>query len=200
VQNSRGETINQVLDAALSSTARVGSGSPLSDPLATASLFRAARQPGMVLPTVSAFTGRFMTNGGLTAATSTSTQFITPTGLTINVTPSVNATTGVVTFTIVSITQVVTTPTGGSVVVQLTDPLLVGATLTETATSGETSNISIVPQGQTTPLTDAQAQASVQTAVTTAVTTGIGNGSLPAGTQTPSDSPTSTGKFSGSGS
>ena len=52
VQNSRGETINKVLDAALPSATQLGSGSPLTDPLAAVTIYRAGRQPGVVLPSV----------------------------------------------------------------------------------------------------------------------------------------------------
>jgi hypothetical protein len=213
MQNSRGETINQVLDAALRTTTQMGGGSTLTDPLATVAITHAARQPGMVLPTVSSITGRFMATGGPAAGTSGSAQVILPNGLILNLTASTNPTTGVVTYTVTSVQQQVTTPTGTSVLITSTTNAtgtssVIGATVSGVSgITGTNTQVSITLTPAPTagnpnpaPLTPAQTQAAAQADVNAAVQTAVTNGTLPAGTQAPVESPVSTGKFSASGS
>ncbi|MGD0499006.1 MAG: hypothetical protein ABSC23_11280 [Bryobacteraceae bacterium] len=204
VLNSRGETINQVLDNALPAPAQLGSGSPLTDPLAAAAIARASRQPGVVVPTDSVVTGRFQVVGGPTAgAAPTTAQVILPNGQILNLTATTNA--GVTTYTVASVQEVV----GGVTVTTTTDASgLIGATVG--GVSGITPNntqVSVtftpaptVANPNPQPLTPTQAQQAIQADVTAAVNTAITNKQLPAGTTAPAVSPVSTAQFSSSSS
>jgi hypothetical protein len=200
VLNSRGETINRVLDSALPAPAQLGSGSPLTDPLAALAMARSAsRQPGVVLPTTNVMTGSFVSGGNPGAgsvnpvAVPNSAVIILPSGVQINL--SFNTATGA--YTVASIQEVI-----NGVTITSSSGGLVGATVSGltgiTATNTQVS-IGFTPSGSSTPLTPAQIASTIQTSMNTAVQAAVAGGSLPAGTVAPTPSPVITGSFSASG-
>jgi hypothetical protein len=205
IVNSRGETVSQILNAAVPTATPLATGGAVLDPLAAVSVYRANRQPGVVIPSTLALTGVFSANGGGSAG-STGARVILPTGLTLNLTATtVN---GITTYTIASIEQAVITTTSGvtttTVLTMTTDNSnsgLIGATVSglNVTTANPQVNISITPSGSSTPLPAATVQAALQSDVNQAVQTAVNNSQLPAGT-TVTFSPVSTGKFSSSSS
>ncbi len=146
------------------------------------------------------YSGTFISNAG---SGGTGLSILLPSGLTINLAPKTDPNTGVVSYTIASITQEVTQPNGVSVPVQVTTGNLIGATvpaITPQTVSGSTVAVQIIPVGSNTPLTPTQASQAVTTSVTTAVNTAVSNGTLQAGTTPPAPTPVSTGTFSGQSS
>ncbi len=203
VTNSKGETINQILDNALPA------GGPainrVTGPLSEAVVYRSSpsRQVGFMMPDSFAMTGTFVlaAGGPGAAAGASGTSIITPSGLTINLTPVLNSSGQVTGFTVASITTTVTLPNGTTATITATTGVLIGATVsgvTSTTQTGTQVSIQFTPPGSTTPLTPTQAATAVQTMEQIAVNTAINNGSLPPGTQPPSPSPVSTGQFSSS--
>jgi hypothetical protein len=151
--------------------------------------------------------GPTVTGGFLTAPVSLGTvirsdspggglAIFTPTGLVINLTTTVNSTTGAVSYTVTSITQTVTQPNGVQTTVKVTTGPLVGATVGGINPSATTVSISFTPVGSTTPFTGTQASQAVQTAVQAAINAGISDGTIAIGTVPPSPSPAGTGSFS----
>jgi hypothetical protein len=164
-----------------------------------------ATSSAKIAPTAPVITGGFLTapvlEGTLirNASSGGGVAIFTPTGLVINLTPVVNSTTGAVSYTVSSITQTVTQPNGVQTTVQVTTGSLIGASvggITGSTTGGSTVAISFTPAGSTTPLTPSQASSAVQIGVQSAINTGVANGTLAAGTSSPSPSPVSTGTFS----
>lgn len=161
-------------------------------------------QPGAIVPSSAVSVAPF-SSGTFhpSATTGGSASIVTPSGLTINVSPVTN-TSGVITgYTVTSITTTVTEPNGTTVTIQITSGSLVGDTVSGLPTTGQggtTVTVQFTPPGSTTPLTPGQAGQAVQTGLTQAVTTGTQNGTLQPGTQPPTPSPVGTGQFSGSGS
>jgi hypothetical protein len=200
VVNSRGETISRVLSAAIPASAPSGVGTPLVDPLATVSIFRANRQQGVVVPSTSVFTGTFATGGDVMAGASGSARVVLPNGLALNL----NATTvnGVTTYTIASIEQTV----GSTTLTITTDTSgagLIGATVSGISgvASGSSVAITLTPSGSTTPISATTAANAIQTDVNNAVAAAVAAKTLPAGTTAPTMSPVETGEFfSASGS
>jgi hypothetical protein len=112
----------------------------------------------------------------------------------MNLTSVVNSSTGATTYTVSSIQQTITLPGGGTAVVTVTSGTLIGA-----AVGGVTTGtITFTPSGTTTPLTPQQTGSAVQTELQQAVNNAVANGTLPAGTQTPSPAPVVGGQFSAS--
>jgi hypothetical protein len=116
----------------------------------------------------------------------------------LNLTASTNPTTGVVTYTVASITQTVILPGGGTTIVTVSsNNFLIGTTvggITGSTPSGATAQISFTPPGTTTPLPPA----TVSTAITAVQTTAVSQS--PAGSTAPVATSVSTGTFSSSAS
>ena len=156
-----------------------------------------ARKPGAAAPRTGAFTGSF--SPGASAAgigTGTGPRILGPNGVTINLTPVVNSTTGATTYTVSSIQQTIATPGGGTAVVTVTSGPLIGSTVGGSTTG---TSFTFTPPGSSTPLTPTQTSTALQTGIQQAINSGVASGTLPAGTQPPSPTPVGTGQFSGSG-
>jgi len=203
IVSSRGETVSQILNAAVPVTAPLAASSAPVDPLAAATIYRANRQPGVVLPSTFALAGVFSAGGG-GAAGSTSARVVLPTGLTLNLTATV--TNGVTTYTIASIEQLVTTTTNGvtttTILTMSTDTSgngLIGATVSGLNVSSTNPQVNITISNAAGPIPAATVQSALQSDVNTAVAAAVANNQLPGGT-TVTVSPVAQGKFSSSSS
>jgi hypothetical protein len=205
--NTTDPVVDQLIDNKTASRAATASPS-VSDALiyrATANRSTNAILPGSpvsagAFSVASISQGTFFKAAATTpGGTASGPSITTPSGLVINLTAQVNPTTGVVSYTVASITQTVTQPNGVVSTVQVTSGSLIGATVSgvsSSTSSGSSVAISVTPVGQTTPLTPTQATQAVQTGVNTAIQTAVQSGQLQSGTTPPSPSPVSTGVFS----
>jgi len=198
VVNSKGETVNGTFDHPL---LPVGAQGP--DPLTAAVVYRSSpqRQTGMVVPSSAILYGTFVQRNVGVGSGPIDPAIILPNGLTINLSSSTNATTGVVTYTVTSVTATVTLPSGGTQAITITSGALIGDTITpppagsQTGTSAGGVTVS-TPNGQA--VTDPNSV--LQSTVNTGVTTAINNSTLPANTTAPTPAPITTGQFSNSAS
>ena len=185
IVDSRGETVNRVLENALPVNA---AGSNLRErlPVDAAVMYRgSSRQPGGVAPASPIAVGQFTSGGVFRATGGTTAQVITPTGITLNLTLE----NGV--YKVSSVTQVWTDANGVSHTVTSSSGALIGTTVggVTTTTPGGTS-VSITftrPDGTT--MTPQDARDAVRDTIRTA----------PGGGTAPPPSGVTSGTFSGSG-
>ena len=203
IVDSKGETVSRMLDNALPNP--VASLNRPDSPLAGAVVYRASaasRQSGFVAPLASVSVGQFL-SGAPAAGEASAARIITPGGLTLNLTATVDQTTGATTYTITSMQQTVTNPTTGLLVtVTVTSGSLIGATvggITPSTETGTSVAVTFTLPDSTTALTGEQAAADVQAGVQTAVTAAIESHQLPPNTPAPTPDPIKTGQFSASG-
>jgi hypothetical protein len=185
----QGSAIYDVAHTSLS--LRTASGAPLADSSPRVNGSPVRRQPGAAAPRPASFTGSFNPGGS-----GTGPQIVSPNGVTMNLTPVVNPSTGATTFVVSSIQQTITLPGGGTAVVMVTSGTLIGATVGGVTTGA----ITFTPVGSSTPLTPQQTASAVQTGLQQAINNGVASGTLPTGTKPPSPTPVAGPQFSSSGS
>ncbi len=188
VMNTKGETVNQILDGALPTAPIVNRG---NSPLPAAVVYRSSassRQEGMVLPDSAFITGRFVLDAtsGAGVISSTQTTFVTPDGTVFHGT-MVN---GV--FTVTSIDFQVTQPNGTKATVSTTTGPLIGTTITAPPSGSNGVATFTSPSG--TVINPAQVRTDLQTSANTAIT----NSGQPSGTSADLSQRTVTGQFSSS--
>jgi hypothetical protein len=198
VTNSKGETVNQVLDTALPIDGPVINRGTGPNPEVAVYRNSGSRQTGFATPDSPFMVGSFdlSASSGAEAAGPATSRIVTPSGTTINLTAvTVN---GVTTFQVTSIQQIVTQPNGQTAIVTITSGSLIGATIptvTSSTQAGSQVTIQFLAPGSNTPLPTQQAAAQLNAAINQAITTAVQNGTLQPGTQGFTPKPTTTGQF-----
>jgi hypothetical protein len=201
IVNSRGETLNRMLEKALPDATAMTRNATMAEP---AVMYRSSsRLPGGLAPTGAVSSGSFF-GASFHADASGKLSILLPSGLSINLNSSTDPTTGKVVYTVASVTVVITTPSGATVSVTTdaaSDPnnAIFGSSVSVPTNVTSGSSASGVTFTSTSGTTVDPATTLTQ-AATTATNTAIQTGVAPPNTAVPTPDPVKTGTFSGSAS